>query len=141
MPIPQNCGRNVQNLMMPIPSPFRCTTFHPCSPSQHRCRSRDIVQASSRSERNAFLWPPYEIGQAIIFLPCGFFLSFFVFSSPHLSGRRLDVLPYFHTWCDLSANLECMSEMCCTRLTGNTGRKKIASLTPSHNFVGLYLWN
>jgi len=21
------------------------------------------------------LWPPYEIGQAIIFLPCGFFLS------------------------------------------------------------------
>jgi len=22
-------------------------------------------------------------------------------------------LPYFHTWCGLSANLECMSEMCC----------------------------
>jgi len=36
------------------------------------------------------------------------------FSSPILSGRRLDVL---------SANLECMSEMCCTRLAGNTGRK------------------
>ena len=41
------------------------------------------------------LWPPYEIGQAIIFLPCGFFfLSFFLFSSPILSGRRLDV---YHT--------------------------------------------
>ena len=28
-----------------------------------------------------FLWPPYVIGQAIIFLPCGFFLSsiFFFF--------------------------------------------------------------
>jgi len=26
-------------------------------------------------------------------------------------------------WCGLSANLEYRSEMCCTRLTGNTGRK------------------
>jgi len=43
----------------------------------------------------ALLWPPYGIGQAIIFLPCGFYLplsSFF--SSPNLSGRRLDV---YHT--------------------------------------------
>jgi len=54
------------------------------------------------------------------------FLSFFLlsfFSSPNLSGRRLDV---YHTstqpWCGLSANLECMSEMCCTRLAENTGR-------------------
>ena len=38
------------------------------------------------------LWPPYVIGQAIIFLPCGFF--FLLFSSPNLSGRRLDV---YHT--------------------------------------------
>jgi len=37
----------------------------------------------------------YEIGQAIIFLPCGFFLSSsFFFPSPNLSGRRLDV---YHT--------------------------------------------
>jgi len=64
-----------------------------------------------------YLWPPYGIGQAIIFLPCGFFLLFC--SSPNLSGRRLDCLPYFHTWCGLSANLECRSEMCCTRLAGN----------------------
>ena len=34
------------------------------------------------------------------------------------------VKAYFHTWCGLSANLECTSEMCCTRLAGNTGRKK-----------------
>ena len=26
-------------------------------------------------------------------------------------------------WCGLNANLECRSEMCCTRLTGNTERK------------------
>jgi len=42
---------------------------------------------------------PYGIGQSIMFLPCGFFLScsfFFLslFSSPNLSGHRLDV---YHT--------------------------------------------
>ena len=36
----------------------------------------------------------------------------------------MSTIPYFHTWCGLSANLECMSEMCCTRLAGNTGCKK-----------------
>jgi len=34
-----------------------------------------------------------------------------------------------------------MSEMCCTRLAGNTGCKKIAICATSHNFVGLYLHN
>ena len=33
---------------------------------------------------------------------------------------------YFHTWCGLSANLECMSEMCGTRLAENAGPKKVA---------------
>ena len=33
-------------------------------------------------------------------------------------------LPYFYTWCGLSANSECRSEMCCTRLAGNAGPKK-----------------
>ena len=48
--------------------------------------------------------------------------SSFFFSSP-LSGRRLDV---YHTSArGLSANLEYMSEMCCTRLAENTGRKKV----------------
>jgi len=33
------------------------------------------------------LWPPYVIGQAIIFLPRGFYLSFFyLFCSPNLSA-------------------------------------------------------
>ena len=43
------------------------------------------------------LWSPYVIGQTIIFLPCDFYLSFRLpsfFSSPNLSGRRLDV---YHT--------------------------------------------
>ena len=38
------------------------------------------------------LWPPCVADADIIFLPCGFYLSFFLlFSSPNLSGRRLDV--------------------------------------------------
>ena len=87
------------------------------------------------------LWSPYVIGQTIIFLPCGFFflLSFF----PRLISAAADWMSaYFHTWCGLSANLRCRSETCCTRLTENTERKKspkIAIWAPSHNFVGLYL--
>ena len=79
-----------------------------------------------------FLWPPYVIGQAIIFLPwflLSFYLSFF-FSSPKLSHRRLDV-------CHTSTY-----GACCTWLAENTGRKKapkIAIWAPSHNFVRLYL--
>jgi len=38
-----------------------------------------------------YLWPPYVIGGAFIFLPCSFFLSSSFFSSPNLSGHRLDV--------------------------------------------------
>jgi len=41
-----------------------------------------------------FLWPPYVIGQAIIFLPCGFYLSsfFLLLSSffPHLISAAAD---------------------------------------------------
>jgi len=47
-----------------------------------------------------------------------------------------------HTWCGLSANLECRSETCCTRLPENTSRKnrqKFSICAPSHNFVELYL--
>jgi len=63
------------------------------------------------------LWPPYEIGQAIIFLPCGFYLllSFFfllLFYSPNLSSLKIQ-------------NAKVM--------------QKIAICASSHNFVGLYL--
>jgi len=39
-----------------------------------------------------YLWPPYGVGQVIIFSSCGFF--FLLFSSPNLSRRRSDV---YHT--------------------------------------------
>jgi len=40
------------------------------------------------------LWSPYVIGQTIIFSSCFFLLLSSFFSSPNLSGRRLDV---YHT--------------------------------------------
>ena len=56
-----------------------------------------------------------------------------------MCGSMVDIkcLSYFHTMMSLSANLE--SEMCCTWLTGNTGRKngqKFAILAPSYNLSG-----
>jgi len=54
-------------------------------------------------------------GHYTVFLHCDFFLFF-----PHLISAVGDK-------CGLSANLECRSEMCCTRLTGNAGLKKSPS--------------
>jgi len=53
-------------------------------------------------------------------------LSIYLFSSPNLSGCRLDLYhtSTIYTWCGPSANLECRSEMCCTRLDGNARPKK-----------------
>ena len=68
--------------------------------------------------------------------------SFFFFLAKY-QPPQIGCLPYFHTWCGLSANLRCRYETCCTRLAENTGRKvaKSAIWAPSHNFVGLYLCN
>jgi len=59
-------------------------------------------------------------------------------------------LPYFYTWCGLSTNLECRSEMCCTQLAVSSDvqeiqdakmTQKIAICGPLHNFVRLYVRN
>jgi len=58
-------------------------------------KTRQQISATSRPtpkftfdgdmwEKHCCLWPPYVIGQAIIFLPCGFYLSSIFFSSPNL---------------------------------------------------------
>jgi len=57
------------------------------------------------------------VSSSFFFIFC--FFSFLAYSQRSQSG----CLPYFDTWRDLSANLECRFEMCCTRLAGNTGRK------------------
>ena len=53
---------------------------------------------------------------------------FLAYSQP----SQIVCLPYFHTWCGLSANLGCRSETCCTRLAENIGRKN----TPKIRHLG-----
>ena len=64
------------------------------------------------------------------------FLLFFLAYS-QLLQLQTGCLPYFYTWCGLSANLECRSEMCCTRLAENTGRKKWRKLRHLHTITQL----
>jgi len=84
-----------------------------------------------------------QYGRPLCF--CHVVSSFFLSSFFAYSQRsHIGCLPYFHTCCDLTANSECMCEMCCTLLAENAGRKnrpKIATCAPFHNFVGLYLRN
>ena len=83
-------------------SPGRCSRARP-QQMRHtedqnqlrRIKAAGVESQKASCERSLLLLPPYEITQAIIFLPCGFIPSFFfLFSSPNLSGRRLDV---YHT--------------------------------------------
>ena len=77
---------------------------------------------------------------ALWFLSSSIFFLFLAWSQ----RSQIGCLSYFHTWCGLSANLECRSEMYCTRLAGNARRKnrqKIAVWAPSHNIVVLWLRN
>jgi len=68
-----------------------------------------------------------EYGRPLYFrlVVCSFFLLFFLAYSQR---SEIGFLPYFHTSCGLSANLECRSEMCCTRLAENTGCKKMPKI-------------
>ena len=82
--------------------------------------------------KHLLLWPPYGIGQVIIFLSCVFFfLSIFPFCFPRLISAVADwmstILLPFYAWCGPSVNLECRSEMCWTWLAGNAEPKKSPS--------------
>jgi len=85
-----------------------------------------------REATDQFLWPPHAIGQAIIFLPCGFFLylSFFFFLA-ECQPSQIGCLPYFHTCCGLCANLRCRSETCCTQLAVKYRTQKSRQKLPS----------
>jgi len=93
---------------------------------------------NGKVHRPNLLWPPCVTDADIIFSSCGFFFFLlFLFFRAQSQRTQSGCLPYFYTWCG-AANLECKSEMCRTRLPGNTGRKN-HHLRTSHNFVGLYL--
>jgi len=61
---------------------------------------------------------------AIIFCSCVCFLLFSFFFLTYSQQSEIECLPYFYTCRGLSANLDCRSEMCCTRLAENSGCTK-----------------
>jgi len=101
----------------------RCLKRHLMQPNATQCHYDDTNVFYVCCLSN-FLWPPYVIGQAIYIFMMWFLLSFFFF--PRLISARSETgcLPYFHTWCGLSVNLQCRSATCCARLAENTARKK-----------------
>jgi len=81
------------------------------------------------------LWLPYVIGQAFIFLSCGFFFLFCLFP-PVFSAVAdwMSTILSHMVW--LSANLGCRFETCCKRLSENTGRKNLPSGLHHTNLSG-----
>ena len=86
--------------------------------------SEDLSCANSELSR--FLWPPNRAGHYILHL--WFLLLLFFLAYSQLSQIRC--LP-----CGLSVNLECRSEMCCTRLAENTGRKNSPKIHHLHTIT------
>jgi len=84
----------------------------------------------------SLLWLPNRAGNYILQLWFLLLLSFFLACSQQL---QISCLPYFHTWCGLSAYLECRSEMCCMRLAENTGCKNLAS-AHHHTTLSCYIF-
>ena len=137
---------------MPVPCVKNSVTILLCRWRNQICVRRIIMDLTKRTSCIiiryviiSLLWPPCVVHADIIFSSCGvLLLSCHLFSLPISQPLNIRSLPYFHTWCGLSANLECRSEMCCMFLAENTGCKNCQKFTicaPSHNFVGLYLRN
>ena len=88
------------------------------------------------------------IGRAILFWSCGLFLlsfSSFFFSSPILSGRRLDV--YHSSTHDMAlvriqnASLKCAAARSSLKIQDAKMTQNISICAPSHNFIRQYLHN
>jgi len=64
--------------------------------SAHKCKRQSGSPEKNPPciHRTCYLWPPYGIGQAIIFLPCGFFLSFFPGLISAAADRMSTILPH-----------------------------------------------
>ena len=76
---------------------------------------------------------------------CGHYILvlFLLFLSVFLFRRLISAVAYWmstivHTWCGPSANLECRSEMCRTRLAENTRRKRDAKIGHVLTITQLY---
>ena len=73
--------------------------------------------------------PAQQMGRYTFVL---WFLLSSIYLFPCLFSAVADWIPYLQSWCDPSANLRCMSETCCTRLTGNARRKNRPTIRHLH---------
>jgi len=111
------------------------------------CNARATCDARRLAEfvltRRILVWPPYGIGQAIIILPALWFLLSSIFFLAYSQPSQMGCLPYFHTWCGLSANLRCRSESAARgSLKIQDAKARQKSRSGHHRtFVGLYLRN
>jgi len=60
------------------------------------------------------LWPPYEIGQAVIFLPCRFYLTSFFFMAALLVLLQIT----WHNFGELDLRITCLTSWYDTRVFG-----------------------
>ena len=114
------CGQTAGWINMPLGTELGLSPSHvvldgdPCPPKGGSAANRpNFLRISIVAKRSSIsataehlLWPPYGIGQAIIFLPCGFFLSYFFFFFPRLMSAAADwmstILPHM-VWPDRTA--------------------------------------
>jgi len=96
---------------------LRQTHLEKCSSLIQRCKLErlDCYYGALRSRCGHYILPLWfllsilAIGQAIIFCPvvCIYLCFFLAYSQ----RSEIGCLPYFDTWCHLSGNLKCKSEM------------------------------
>jgi len=116
----------VQVLRFPILAALMLGTRAAAISQTLRRDTRNGITELSHRARHLFGWAAITLG-----IGQHFSSSFFLAYSQR---SQIGCLPYFHTWCGLSANLECRSEVCCMRLAESTGRKNSPS---AHHRISL----
>ena len=106
-----------------------------------KCRHNVVSRAPTKCYLLFYYGRPV-IGQAIIFLPWGFFLLLLSFFFPHLISAAANWMPTTRphmVWPQCEFRMHVWNVLQAARWKYRT--QKIAILAPSHNFVGLYLRN
>jgi len=93
-PVQKGTSLPVRDFVLSLTHKENVTSIEPSTPKIAIEKISTIAMRFHMKYVLRFLWPPYGMGQAIIFSCCDLFFFFFFFSSPNLSGRRLDV---YHT--------------------------------------------
>ena len=140
---------NLRSSIMVIPEPdqllfvWPSLYVHCVYVTGHRCKTFLRAPCVADADTIFVLW--FLLIMAALWNRAGhytfalWFLSYIFFFFPHLiSASEIGCLPYFHTWCGLSANrMHVWNVLHAARWKYRT--QKIAILAPSHKFVWLCL--